>query len=293
MIKNFKIALILLLIIAIVGCAPAEDIQTETEAKKVLEVHYIDVGQGDAILVKTPVGENILIDAGKNSGADDLITYLENQGIESFSAVIGTHPHEDHIGGLDRVIDEFDVQSVYMPKVLHTTKTFEDVLDSIERKNLTIKTAKNDVNIPLNGIDALFVSPIFEEYEELNNYSAVLRLQYEENVFLFTGDAEELAEMEMFNFNESEIGEEYSLKADVLKLGHHGSSTSTSEAFLAKVSPIYGVISCGEDNSYGHPHDEIIDRLEKYNVNVLRTDIDGNIIIKSDGKNIEVLKEGK
>jgi len=283
--KSLKIGIVVLLILALAACTPVVDVETETLLENALEVHYIDVGQGDAILIKTPIGENILIDAGKNSGADELIEYLKEQGVQSFSAVIGTHPHEDHIGGLDRVIDEFEVKSIYMPKIIHTTKTFEDVLDAIERKELKIKTASKGIRIPLNDADALFLAPISEEYEDLNNYSAVLRFQYGDKVFLFTGDAEALVEEEILANHSLDL-----LKAQVLKVGHHGSVTSTSESFLKTVSPAYGIISSKEGNSYGHPHDETLELLKNNDVHILRTDIEGTIIIKSDGQNLEILE---
>ena len=266
------------------GCGILETMPEES-AEDLLEIHYIDVGQGDAILIKGPGGENILIDAGTNSNTENLISYIQKQEVKSFTAVIGTHPHEDHIGGLDKVIDRFDVQSVYMPRVTHTTKTFEDVLDSIDRKGLRIKSAASGVKIPITFGDAMFLAPVSETYKDLNNYSGVLRLEYGDHVYIFTGDAEELSEKEMLSTHSPAL-----LRAQVLKVGHHGSVSSTSSDFLNTIQPIYGIISMGKDNSYGHPHKEILESLENSGVNVLRTDLDGTIVLKSNGKEIELLK---
>lgn len=269
------------------GCGNLEVLRVENSEDS-LEIHFIDVGQGDAILIMGPNGENLLIDAGTNRNTDDLLSYIQEQGVKSFTAVVATHPHEDHIGGLDKVIDKFEVQNVYMPRVTHTTKTFEDVLDAIERKGLRIKRITSGVRIPISFGDAMFLAPVSEEYEDLNNYSGVLRLQHGDHAYLFTGDAEMLSENEMLSEHPPEL-----LRAHVLKVGHHGSSSSTSKDFLDAVRPVYGIISLGEDNSYGHPHAEVLERLEDSGVTVLRTDLDGTIILRSDGKEIKLLKEVK
>jgi beta-lactamase superfamily II metal-dependent hydrolase len=207
------------------------------------------------------------------------------QGIVSLKAVVGTHPHEDHIGGLDKVIDHFPVEKIYMPKVIHDTKTFESVLDAIDRKGLKISRAIVGAKLDLEGIQGTFLGPVADKYEELNNYSAVIRLQYKDTVFLFAGDSEALVEKEMLMSSSSDL-----LKADVLKIGHHGSKSSTSEPFLEAVAPKYAVILSGKDNKYGHPHRETMDKLENMGIQALRTDMDGTIVLKSDGQNIQILK---
>lgn len=248
-----------------------------------LEVHYIDVGQGDSILIKGSE-TNMLIDGGSSSYSDYLIDYLISQNISRLDYIVATHPHEDHIGSLDEVIDYFQVEQVIMPNVTHTSRAFENLLDSIERNNLSITSAKVGDSYDIGDARAVIIAPISESYSSLNNYSVVIKLINGENSFLFTGDAEYISEKEMLD-NDYKI-----LKADVLNLGHHGSSTSTSEEFFRAVDPDYGVISAGEGNSYGHPHWEIIELLESNNIEYYRTDLDGTIIFSSDGENMSIVK---
>lgn len=244
-----------------------------------LQVHFVDVGQADCTLVQLPNGENMLIDAGNNENGSQVVDYVKRRGIGRIDYLVGTHPHADHIGGLDDVILQLDIGEIYMPKVQTNTKTFRDVLEAVQQKGLKIKTAKAGVEI-LNrdNISIEILAPNADSYENLNNYSAVIRLVYRDNAFLFTGDAEELSE--------SEITRE--VEADVLKAGHHGSSSSTSEEFLDRVSPQYAYIPCGKDNSYGHPHRETLEKLEERNIKIYRADEDGTVIFDSDGTKVEV-----
>ncbi|KXG76317.1 ComEC/Rec2 family competence protein [Thermotalea metallivorans] len=290
--KSLFIFIIIIVALWITACGTMEELGGNVPAgmdqknrREVLEVHFIDVGQGDAILIKTPKGEAVLIDAGGNDDEERVVKYLQDQGVSSLQAVIGTHPHEDHIGGLDRVIRQLEVEKIYMPKVVHPTKTFEDVLDAVEQKGLKITPVFGGKSLMLEGVQGVFLGPLSEEYEELNNYSAVLRLQYGDAVFLFTGDAEALSEEEMLTSHSPAL-----LKAHVLKIGHHGSSSSTSDGFLEAVSPAYGVILCGRGNSYGHPHRETLKKLTDRGIEILRTDRHGTIVMESDGQKIEVFK---
>lgn len=245
-----------------------------------LEVHFIDVGQADSILV-TIDGQAMLIDAGKNIDEDYVVDYIKSVGINSLNYLVGTHPHEDHIGGLDAVINSFDVEKVFMPKQKSNTKTFEDVLLSIKNKGLKIISPKVGATYDLGRAKWTIVAPTQQEYENTNNSSIVIKLEFGNNSFLFTGDAEVGSEKEMI-----EVGD---LKVDVLKVGHHGSRTSTSIDFLEQVNPKYAVISVGADNKYGHPHENILKRLIKQNINVLRTDQLGTIIFMSDGNNLNYI----
>ncbi|MDD2619510.1 MAG: MBL fold metallo-hydrolase [Syntrophomonadaceae bacterium] len=258
--------------------------QSSPSAPVLLKIHFIDIGQGDAILIQSPQGENLLIDAGEKDAAPKLLSYLEAQGVEKLAAVIGTHPHSDHIGGLSEVINTFPVARVYLPAVTHNSRTFEELLLTIKNKELKVSKASQGVKIPLNGLQAVFLAPGDENYEKLNNYSAVVELRYGENTFLLMGDAE----IE----SEEQILQAYSdLKANVIKLGHHGSSSSSSPAFLAAVAPQYAIVMCGADNEYGHPHQETLAALKKMGIEVCRTDQDGNILISCDGRKVDISSE--
>jgi len=247
-----------------------------------LTVHFIDVGQGDSILVQTPTGQSMLIDGGERDQGKKVVQYLKNQGLCNINILVGTHPHSDHIGGLIDVLENFPVDKVYLPKVIHNTPTFKDFLTAIKNKGLKATTAKAGIEIPLEGVDACFAAPVGDTYEDLNNYSTVIKILYGNNSFLFTGDAEEESEAEML------LSSVVCLQADVLKIGHHGSTSSTTDAFLEIVSPQYAVIMCGKNNDYGHPHEETIEKLTKAGIEIYRTDQQGNIVMTSDGNNIEI-----
>jgi len=247
-----------------------------------LKISYIDVGQADSILIQIPNGKNVLIDAGNNEDADRIISYIKKQGISKLDIIIGTHPHEDHIGALDTVINSFDIEQVIMPKKDSTTQTFKDVITAIQSKGLKITEARAGVKLNLGSeVNALLIAPNSINYDDINNYSAVLKLSYGSNTFLFTGDASEQSENEIINA-------EFNLKSDVLKVGHHGSNTASSNAFLNKVQPKYAIISVGKGNTYGHPANITIDDLTNIGAKIYRTDLSGTIIAESDGTNITI-----
>ena len=241
------------------GCSsspsPSPPSAPNSGSEQGLTVHYIDVGQGDSILAGLD-GHYMLIDAGENDQADTVVSYLRQACVTSLDYVIGTHPHSDHIGGLDKVIDEFSVGKVILPPVEHTTRTFEDVLNSVSNKGLKITKPVPGSTYTLGNASFTIVAPVKDYGNDLNNWSVGIRLTYGSNSFLMCGDAESQAESDML-----ERG--MPLKADVLKAGHHGSSTSTSSGFLKAVSPSYVVIQCGKDNSYGHPHKETMEKLKR------------------------------
>ena len=255
-----------------VAITPSED----------LKVHFLDVGQGDSIFIELPTNETILIDASIKDASNKIINYLREENVSKIYYVFATHPHSDHIGGMSAVIKAFDIGQIYMPKAVTTTKTYENLLLTIKDKNLKIKTAKaGNTIIDTDDLKLVVLAPNQDSYESLNNYSIVLKLTYKEKSFLFMGDAETLSEKEITG----------DVQADVLKVGHHGSRTSTSQAFLNKVNPSYAVISVGLNNDYKHPHQEVIDRLEKKNIKIYRTDQNGDIIFTTDGYNIDVKVE--
>lgn len=251
----------------------------------ILQISYLDVGQGDSAYIKVN-DFDILIDAGPRSDSDKLMEQLKEKNIDDFEIVIATHPHEDHIGGMTKVFEEYDVESFYMPKATSTTKTFENMINAVKNEGLKVQVIKEGTSFDLGeGAKIEVYSPIQDSYDNLNNYSPIMKLIYGNNTFIFTGDAEKEVEKEVL--------EKYSnnLNADVIKFGHHGSSTSSSEEFIEAISPKYGIISCGVDNSYGHPHRETLDVINKMDIKTYRTDKQGEITIISDGNEIEIKTE--
>ena len=243
-------------------------------------IKYIDVGQGDSELIRLPDGETILIDAGEKKNADAVVSTLNDMSVTKIDYLIATHPHADHIGGMSEIVEDFEIGKVYMPRADHDSQIYLALLEAIDRKGLKITEAKAGTSfISGDNIDADFLAPSSEVYSSLNDYSAVVKLKYKNNSFLFTGDAETLSESEM-------LGKGYDLSADVLKVGHHGSKTSTSAEFLNKVNPKYAIISCGVNNKYSHPSEETLEKLSAKNINVFRTDLMGTITLYSDGDNI-------
>jgi competence protein ComEC len=249
--------------------------------ESMLKVHFIDVGQGDAILVQTPAGQTMLVDAGEADYGDRVINYLVSQGVKELDIVVGAHPHTDHIGGMAAVINYFPVKSIYMPKVSQNTETFRNLLNTIKSKGLKISTARAGVELLLNGVTCRFVAPLGDSYQDLNNYSGVIKLEYGTKSFLLTGDAETESESQMLSGGDN-------LSAAVLKVGHHGSDTSTGSKFLKAVSPQYAVIMVGKDNPYGHPHSRTLSRLVSGGVKVYRTDRNGTVVFTSDGQDIQI-----
>lgn len=253
-----------------------------------LQVYYLDVGQGDSELIRIP-GEtgyfNMLIDTGEYGYADGLTEYLSGLGVERIDALVCSHPHTDHMGCMARIIQRFDIGAVYMPLLPEdrtpTTTAYEKLLDAAEDKGLTINELHEDAIIESPpGSQFQVMSPrVDADWEGANNYSAVIRLVYGESSFLFTGDAEEESE-------EVILEDGYMLRSDVLKCGHHGSSSSTSDEFLEAVDPLYAVISCGEDNRYGHPHRETVKKLKDGKITAYRTDEDGTVLAESTGGSI-------
>ena len=243
-----------------------------------LNVAFLDVGQGDSILLKSPDGKTMLIDAGEATEEEVIKSALQNNGIEKIDYLIATHPHSDHIGSMPAIVEAYEIGEIYMPRASSNTKTYEQLLENIQEKGLTVHAGRAGVTLDFGEqVQGEFLAPASEEYEETNNDSLVLKLTYGETSFLFTGDAEALSEGEMLESTPEK------LDADVLKVGHHGSSSSSSTDFLLAVSPEYAVISCGKENSYGHPHAETTYSLKQLGVTTYRTDLLGTILAVSDG----------
>lgn len=259
---------------------PTQSIKETSTAINEMKVHFIDVGQGDAILIESNK-HYMLIDAGENSKGTDVVNYLKDKGVNELDYVLGTHPHSDHIGGLDTIINSFTIGKLIMPDITHTTKTFEDVLDAIANRNLKITKAVVGNEYSIGSASFIIISPNDTTYSDLNNYSVGIKLTNGNNSFLLTGDAEELSEEEMMKNG-------IDLSADVLKLGHHGSSYSSSSNFLDVVNPTYAMICVGANNQYHHPNIEILQKMVDRNIQVFRTDKQGTVVFTSDGEHVTV-----
>lgn len=244
-----------------------------------LKISFLDVGQGDCTFICLPNGETLLIDAGNHENGTEIIQYIQESGKNTIDYLVATHPHTDHIGGMREVIEEFHIENIYMPNVSTTTVTFEHLLDAIADKGLKIQTAEaGKVLFDYKDLSAVFLSPGRKSYAELNNYSAVLLLSYKNQKFLFMGDAEQAVENEI-------LSQGYDIKADLLKMGHHGSDTSSARSFLEATDPSIAVISVGADNNYGHPSPDVLATLREIPTEILRTDQHGTIVVVSDGIN--------
>ena len=241
-----------------------------------IKVHFIDVGQGDASLIDID-GKFVMIDGGTGDSADNTIDFISSLGVTELECAVATHPHEDHIGGLDDIINEFPTAKAYISPGNTTTRAFENLLSSLE--NSKVKTVSAGDVFEIGKVKFEVFAPKNNEYSELNNYSVCLKMTYGRKSFLFTGDAEKLSENEMLDSG-------FDLNSDVLKAGHHGSETSTSDKFLKAVSPEVAVVSVGR-NSYGLPDESVINKLEACS-KLYRTDLNGNITVATDGKTLEV-----
>lgn len=250
------------------------DLPTEGE----MSVHFIDVGQGDAALILTEEC-SVLVDTGTTDSGEKVAAYVETR-TDEIDYLILSHPHEDHIGGAKDVFDSVEVKNVIMPDKTANSSSFDRLLDSLESSGAVLYSAEAGDVYSIGELTMEIFSPeAGDTYEDANNISIVLKVTFGNTSFLFTGDAEAVVE-------ENLLLSGYELNCDVLKVGHHGSSTSSTDDFIKAVSPDIAVISCGKDNSYGHPHTKVINTLEKYNIDYYRTDRLGNIVIKSDGRSV-------
>lgn len=242
-----------------------------------LSVSFIDVGQADSILIRNG-NYNMLIDAGNNEDGEKLVNYFKSLGIEEFTYVFATHPHEDHIGGMDDIINNFKIDNYYMSNKLSTTKTFMDVLDALDGRNLKYTVPNKGDTLKLGDANIKVIYP-GDDKSNINDSSIVLKITYGKNSFLLTGDATSNVERKIYNED---------IKSDVLKVAHHGSSYSSTDVFLDRVKPYYAVISAGKNNIYNHPSNKTLEKLNKRNIKVYRTDLDGTITFTSDGENLSV-----
>lgn len=252
-----------------------------------LVVSFIDVGQGDCVLISCG-GQNMLIDCGESTEFDRVAAFLNSQGVKRIDVLAATHPHSDHMGCMGDVVSNYDIGEIIMPHIddsdIPTTRYYERFIDACSAKGLYINEAQLGSTIKIGEAEAEIIAPNSLKYSGANNYSMGIILRHGSNSFLFTGDAEKLAEEEMLQSGRLQ-------HVKVYKAGHHGSDTSSSEDFLKVVSPDYAVIMCGEGNSYGHPSPVIVDRLSEYARKIYRTDQCGSIIFESDGSTLQIRTE--
>ncbi len=289
--KRYRVAkrlltAVVVIILAILGIYFGKDTLTkpkptvEPVSGNEVQFHFIDVGQADAALIRTADGV-VLIDAGTGEAEDDLKAYLDSLGVTDIAYAVFTHPHEDHIGGADMILRSYNVKHVILPDVTQTTKTFTNMMDAIEDEKCKVIMAEPDMVFKVGELTCTILAPIGTSYTDLNDYSIILRTDYGETSVLFTGDAETYSEEEMLERYGSADGG--MLDCDLIKVGHHGSSSSSSQKFLNAVTPDIGVISCGKGNKHGHPVSSVLKRYESMNVAIYRTDLEGSIVFTSIG----------
>jgi len=295
--KTIKILLSLLAAIFIlIGIIIKQDFsglnlgsQASIPIEERLEIHFLDIGQGDSILIKTPDEQKILIDGGPDMSILDQL----GQNLQFFDRKIDimilTHAHSDHINGLVEVIRRYDVGRIYYTGVVHPSPAYFEWLEAIKRFDVPMEMVKEQRILELNDdLQLEFLYP-FEnisetEFDELNNASIVNKLVYKNKEFLFMGDAEKEIERELLELN-------FDLRAEVVKIGHHGSSSSSTEEFLKAVDPKYAIIQCGQDNAFGHPHLSVIRRLERLGIKIFRNDLNGQISVFSDGEKMDIITQ--
>lgn len=248
-----------------------------------MSVYVIDVGQGSSTLLTTGK-HSILIDAGENGKGQAVLDVLEALDIDRLDYMIGTHPHSDHIGGMDEVLDVIAVDTVIMPKlsekIMPTTKTYESVLSVLASKNIKTIAATPVKSYAVGAMKLDILGPA-AEYDDLNNISVISKITFGNVCVLISGDAEKRAEKGVLDAG-------YNLASNLYIVGHHGSTTSSGKAFLDAIAPNYAAISCGLDNDYGHPHTEVLQALEDRSITVHRTDLNGTIVYTTDGANISI-----
>lgn len=284
--KKKLMLLLSVLLVLLTGCqlkiewvTPASAPPPNTEvAEGELSVWFLDVGQGDSGLIRFPNGETMLIDAGESDAAPEILEVIEGEKIEKLDYVIATHPHADHIGGMEQVLKSVEAEQCFLPDKPAKSKTYQNLMEYLEEEKIKVETVKAGKRIlDGNGFQVDVVAPLRSDYGNVNDVSVVLRLQYGDKSFLFTGDAQKEAERDILLSG-------VNIQANVLKVGHHGSDTSSTRGFIRQIAPQYAVISCGEGNSYGHPKPITIETLMAFSVRVYRTDLDGTVKFTTDGK---------
>ena len=282
-----------LLIFVLTACtstaspAMAPSVSSGQLAADVLTVVFVDVGQGDSTLIITPNGKSILVDAGEANQQDAVFAAIDKYELQSIDVVIGTHAHSDHIGGLEAVLHAYGASAVYLPNAPHTSSVYMDLLDCIDEKNIPLYEATSGYVIEVDPVVTIeLFGPVRNNYANLNDSSAVIKVSHKDVSVLITGDAEKSAGQDLIDMHGNH------LSSTVLRLPHHGSNTAATSLLLPYVKPAYAVISCGLSNSYGHPHTETLLALQEKNITTYRTDELGNITLVTDGKDISFDKDG-
>lgn len=275
-----KLIVVLLCIFLLAGCTEAvKTEQVPVTAGHEMRVHFIDVGQGDSILIESPNGKTMLIDGGVKGAGQQVVSYLKELGVNKLDLVVATHPDADHIGGLIPVLQTIPIEQFYDSGKVHTSQTFEEMLMAIDQKNIPYYVPKTGDLIEFDKDVTVKVLNANEHATDNNDASIVLKVVYGNVSFLLTGDAGIALEKEMMQND---------VTATILKAGHHGSNTSSSEEFIRAVKPEVTILSYGEDNKYGHPHAEVVDRLQAMGSNIYATAESGTIIVATDGVNYTV-----
>lgn len=269
-IASMSILILLIVLLALISNITDKKFEYIVDESK-FQIIYFDVGQADSTLIMNN-GKTTLIDGGNDSDGDDLVKYIKSQKISKIDTVIATHLHADHIGGLDDIIDNFDIGTVYMPDTINTDKQVEEFLYAMERKKLNYEVPEVGEKFK-NGLADCEVMAIDNKAKDLNNSSIVIQMNYLEQRYLFMGDSEK----------EVENSRDWN-KVNVLKVGHHGSNTSSTERFLNQIRPEFAIISVGLNNKYHHPSTEVLNRFKSLNTSIYRTDEDGSLLLESDGK---------
>lgn len=256
--------------------------------EQVLQVHFLDVGQALSVLVMDMQGNELLYDAGNEGDADFIISYLQKLGVDRLEVLVNSHPHEDHIGGMDRVLEEFEVDQVILSEKTYDSQAYRDVVDILDEKQINIAYPKSGATYALGELNIQVLGPWGGEYESTNDYSVIVKVGNGSQSVLLTGDSEATAEHELV---ESGVD----LQADVYQVSHHGSSTSNTIQYLSKVDPQVAVISVGANNTYGHPDATILQRLRNMGISTYETDLDGTIVMTMKGAQIfiETLGEAR
>lgn len=277
-----KLLPLLLILLLLCGCTVTPPETTAPAPQEdLLIVHFIDVGQADCILLSCG-GEYMLIDGGNTADGLTVRNYLQQAGVDQLDLMVATHPHEDHIGGLPTVLQDFPTEMIWSTEITYSNYTVRNFLDTAEKKNVPVVQPELGQTFLLGSAEVTVLGPVRTDYEDVNDLSLVLMVEFEDTRFLFTGDMEQLAEGHMLDH----WGEDFNWKADVLKAGHHGSYSSSGYRLLREVAPTWTVISCGFQNEYGHPHESTLSRFRDAEVTLFRLDLMSTVVALSDGQKI-------